>query len=233
MTIKKHVPNSLTALNLISGMAGIYFVLEGQITFGAYFIFAAAFFDFFDGFAARLLNVSGEMGKQMDSLADLVTFGVLPSFIIFKMLESSSPEPYLPFIGFAIGVMSAFRLAKFNIDTRQTDRFIGVPTPATALLLSTLPFLAEKSETASNVIYNPVFLVVLTLVMSYLLVAELPLIALKFKSFGLEGNVFRYLVILIAVASLLFAGLAGIPFIIISYIVLSMIERLVKSDGKI
>jgi CDP-diacylglycerol---serine O-phosphatidyltransferase len=229
LSIKKHVPNALTGLNLLSGMAGIYFVLEGNLLYGAYFIFAAAFFDFFDGFAARMLKVSGEIGKQLDSLADLVTFGVLPAFIVFKMLESLDVHPYLPFLGFLIGVMSAMRLAKFNVDTRQTDRFIGVPTPANGLLLSTLPFLAERPG-FHDLIYNPVFLSVLTVLMAYLLVAELPLIALKFKNFSLKDNPFRYGVIAIAIICLAIWGIAGIPFVIISYIGLSIVERLLKGN---
>src|SRR5690606_35749836 len=116
--------NTLTCLNLICGMAGIYHVLEGQLFYGAYFIFAAAILDFLDGFVARLLNAYSEIGKQLDSLADLVTFGVLPAFIVFTLLLDISPTSYRPFLAFFVATQSAIRLAKFNIDTRQSDRFI-------------------------------------------------------------------------------------------------------------
>ncbi len=207
-------------------MAGIYFVLGGDIFMGAYYIFAAAFFDFFDGFAARILKVNGEIGKQLDSLADMVTFGVLPAFIVFKMLQSINPESYLPFLAFFIGVQSAIRLAKFNIDTRQTDRFIGVPTPANALLICTLPFLADQFIWAEKLIFNEYFLLVFTSVFAVLLTAEIPLIALKFKNFNLSENLYRYLTILISLICLLTMGIAGIPFAIISYVGLSIIENL-------
>ncbi|MBD8487207.1 CDP-diacylglycerol--serine O-phosphatidyltransferase [Echinicola sp. CAU 1574] len=224
MNIKKHIPNAITCMNLACGMAGVYFVLEGKIHYATYFIIAAAVFDFLDGMVARLLKVQGEIGKQLDSLADLVTFGVLPSFVIFQMLKQVFPEGFVPFLSFIIGIQSAMRLAKFNIDTRQTDRFIGVPTPANALLICTLPFLADQFTWAKDLIQNGYFLLFLTFIMAILLTAELPLIALKFKNFRFQENIFRYLVILIGLVSLIFLGIAGVPFIIIGYILLSLIE---------
>ena len=232
MNLTKHIPNTLTCLNLISGMAGIYFVLEGHISYGAYFILIAAFFDFFDGFAARMLKVSSDIGKELDSLADLVTFGVLPTFIIFRMMMDISTESYLPYISFLIGVLSAVRLAKFNVDTRQSERFIGLPTPANALFLSTLPFLALYADWVAQLILNIYFLAALSVVMSLLLVAELPLIALKFKDFTVRNNVFRYIVLLIAVVSIIWLGLGGIPLVIISYIGLSIIESALEKNAE-
>lgn len=231
MSIKKHIPNAITCMNLACGMAGIYFVLEGNLTFGTYFILAAALFDFLDGWAARMLQVHSEIGKQLDSLADLVTFGVLPSFVVFKLLEEGFSSPYIPFLAFLIGVQSAMRLAKFNIDDRQSDRFIGVPTPANALMLSTLPFLAAKSSWAAAWINMGYPLLALTLVMAFLLTAELPLIALKFKNYHFKDNLFRYLVILIGLLSLIFLGLGGIPFAILAYIVLSLIESRISPNA--
>ncbi|KEO74647.1 CDP-diacylglycerol--serine O-phosphatidyltransferase [Anditalea andensis] len=230
MNIIRHIPNTLTCLNLISGMAGIYFVLEGHIYYGAYFILLAAFFDFFDGFAARMLKVSSDIGKELDSLADLVTFGVLPAFIIFKMMMDINNESYLPFITFLIGVFSAIRLAKFNVDTRQTERFIGLPTPANALLLSALPFTALHVEWVADLLINNYFLAGLSVVMSLLLVAEIPLIALKFKNFGVKDNIYRYLVLLISIVSVLWLGLGGIPLVIISYVGLSLIENAILKN---
>ena len=229
--IKQHIPNALTSLNLAAGMAGILFVLDGQLEYGAYLIFLAAVFDFLDGFVARILKVRSEIGKQLDSLADMVTFGVLPAFILFSMIESHTDNIYLPYSAFLIGIFSALRLAKFNIDLRQTDRFIGVPTPANALLISTLPFLAEKSTFFEGLLSNPAFLVGIGIVMSYLLVAELPLIALKFNDFSFSKNIFRYSVIAISLISLILLGIAGIPFAIILYIALSFIEALITKNA--
>lgn len=232
--IKKHIPNAITSLNLLAGMMGIYFVLSGKIEYGAYFIFLAAVFDFLDGFVARILKVHSEIGKQLDSLADLVTFGVLPSFIIFQWVKELSNNEYLPFVALIIGIFSALRLAKFNLDTRQTDRFIGVPTPANALLISTLPFFVNKFPPSQNIIANPYTLIGIAIVMSFLLVAELPLIALKFKNYKFQPNLFRYLTLVIGIVCIITLGLAGIPIIIISYIALSVLEGVIYSnEGKV
>lgn len=229
--IRQNIPNFLTSMNLALGMVGIYLVLGGDINAGAYCIFLAAAFDFLDGFVARLLKVQGEMGKQLDSLADMVTFGVLPAMIMFKMIESNSEYEYLPYAAFLIGIFSAWRLAKFNIDERQSDRFIGVPTPANGLLISTLPFLAERADAAQKILSNPIALVAITVLMSFLLVAELPLIALKFKDYSFQKNVFRYLVIIVSLIFLIILGIAGIPFAIIFYIAASIIEALVARNA--
>ncbi len=213
-------------------MAGIYFVLEGHLEYGAYFILLATVFDFLDGFVARMLHVHSEIGKQLDSLADLVTFGVLPAFIMFQWISQVSHAPFLPFIALIIGVFSAFRLAKFNIDERQSDRFIGVPTPANALLISGLPFLAVRFPVIGDFIENPIVLIAISLIMSLLLVIEMPLIALKFKNYSLADNIFRYLVLLIGVISLILLGLAGIPIVIISYIALSVLESVMMKNEK-
>lgn len=230
--MKKHIPNALTSANLLCGMIGIVYVLEGQITYGAYFIFLAALFDFLDGFVARMLKVSSEIGKQLDSLADLVTFGVLPSLILFKIVESNTDILFLPFLVLLVGIFSAVRLAKFNIDERQSDRFIGVPTPANALLISTLPFLSERIPFFKDYLSNPYVLIGLAFLMSYLLVAELPLIALKFKDFSFSKNIFRYLVIGTSFIFLILFGIAGIPFAIISYIALSIAEAWITKNAE-
>jgi len=228
--IKKHIPNTLTSLNLLSGMLGIYYVLEGYVHYGAYFIFIAAGFDFLDGFAARMLKVKSEIGKELDSLADLVTFGVLPSFILFQMIISKTTLEFLPFFVFIVGLFSAIRLAKFNVDTRQSERFIGVPTPANALLISTLPFMAVTFPGLYTFIYQPYVLMGLALLMSFLLVSELPLIALKFKNFSIKDNAYRYLTLLVGLACLIGFGLGGIPIVIIVYIVLSVLEGLMNKN---
>ncbi len=230
--IKKNIPNAITSLNLLSGMVGIYFVLDGNIEYGAYFIVLAAIFDFMDGLVARMLNVHSEIGKQLDSLADLVTFGVLPAFILFQWISEISDLTYFPYIAFSVGVFSAVRLAKFNVDTRQTDRFIGVPTPANALLISTLPFLLLKFPNLAPWIETPIVLAVISIVMSILLVAELPLIALKFKTFDFARNIFRYLTLGIGLVCIISLGWAGIPITIISYIALSAVEGVITKNGE-
>ncbi len=224
MNIRNHIPNILTSLNLLSGMIGIYYVLDGKLEYGLYFILIAAVFDFFDGFVARILKVQGELGKQLDSLADMVTFGVLPAFILFVWIGIESDNTYMPFIALMVGIFSALRLAKFNIDERQSNRFIGVPTPANALLISSLPFFAARFPDLGGFISNPYTLAVITIIMSLLLVAELPLIALKFKNYNFQDNIFRYLTLIIGLISIILWGFAGIPIAIISYIALSVVE---------
>ncbi|WP_373522924.1 CDP-diacylglycerol--serine O-phosphatidyltransferase [Aquiflexum sp.] len=230
--MKKHIPNALTSANLLCGMIGIVYVLNGEINYVAYFIFLAALFDFLDGFVARILKVSSEIGKQLDSLADLVTFGVLPAFILFKTVESNTDIWFLPFLVLVVAVFSAVRLAKFNIDERQSDRFIGVPTPANALLISTIPFLSERLPFFEPYLNNPYILIGLAFLMSYLLVAELPLIALKFKDYSISNNIFRYLVIGASLIFLIVLGIAGIPFAIISYIALSIAEAWITKNAE-
>ncbi|MEY3679312.1 MAG: hypothetical protein RI924_1453 [Bacteroidota bacterium] len=140
--MKKHIPNTLTCLNLFSGCVGLVFAFENQLIFAAYAIGISAMLDFFDGMTARLLKAYSEIGKELDSLADVVSFGVLPSLIIYQLFKTStSVHAYLPYLAFMIAVFSALRLAKFNVDTRQSEHFIGLPTPANALLIGSLPFI--------------------------------------------------------------------------------------------
>lgn len=225
MNLKSQIPNTFTLLNLLSGVIGIIWVLEGNITSGAYFILISAGLDFFDGFAARILKVPSEIGKQLDSLADLVSFGVLPGFILFQMVNVESDLEWLPYLTLIVPLLSGYRLAKFNIDTRQTDQFIGLPTPANALFISTLPYFALVWPKIGNWLSSPSALVCIAWVMAILLILELPLIALKFKNFSFLPNVFRYTLILISLGLIIPFGLAGIPIIIIAYIGLSIIEN--------
>ncbi|WP_075351912.1 CDP-diacylglycerol--serine O-phosphatidyltransferase [Algoriphagus marinus] len=225
MNLKSHIPNAFTLLNLLSGVIGIIWVLDGQIVSGAYFILISAGFDFFDGFAARILKVPSEIGKQLDSLADLVSFGVLPGLILFQMVKVESDIDWLPYLTLIIPLLSAYRLAKFNIDTRQTDQFIGLPTPANALLISTIPYFAIAWPKIGIWLTSPFVLVGIAWVMAILLILELPLIALKFKNFSVSQNVFRYILILVSLGLIIPFGLAGIPVIILAYIGLSIIEN--------
>lgn len=242
--MKSVIPNTLTALNLFCGCIAVLAFLNHFYLLAIILIFVASIADFFDGFVARLLKVQSELGKQLDSLADMVSFGFVPGTIVYVALLKATNQAdfaslinngnYLPFLGFLITVFSGLRLAKFNIDTRQTTSFIGLPTPANTLFFLTIPLIWLNMD-PSNGIYqavsNPIVLTSLTLVFSYLLIAELPLIALKFKGFGFKKNVFRYSLIIIGVLSVLIFTYLAIPIILVLYIVLSIIENLITKRG--
>lgn len=226
MKIKAQIPNALTLLNLFFGVVGIIWVLDGQIMTGAYFVLIAAGFDFLDGFVARLLKVQSDMGKELDSLADVVSFGVLPGVILFMMTKNSvSPDSNLPYLTLIVPLLSAYRLAKFNLDTRQSDRFIGLNTPANALFTSTLPYLALHWPELGEWLSSPWIIIIIAWVLAILLVSEIPMIALKFKSVSFSKNRFRYVLIGVSLAIFASLQLAGVPLIILTYIGLSVIEN--------
>jgi CDP-diacylglycerol--serine O-phosphatidyltransferase len=204
--------------------------LEGEPLLGAYFVLIAAGFDFLDGFVARLLKVQSDLGKELDSLADVVSFGVLPGIILFSLVKTHSSLEWLPYTTLIVPMLSAYRLAKFNLDTRQSDRFIGLPTPANALFISTLPHLATASERMEELISNPWVMVGVAWIFAILLVLELPLVALKFKSFGFRENKIRFILIAIGLASFSWMQLAGIPLLILAYIALSILEQAIGSE---
>ncbi|TDB61179.1 CDP-diacylglycerol--serine O-phosphatidyltransferase [Arundinibacter roseus] len=222
--MKRHIPNALTCANLLCGCVGIVEVFHNNMLLSCALMGLAAVFDFFDGFAARLLRVSSEIGKELDSLADMTTFGVLPAIIIYQLLMRSVPDLadiWIPNLAFLIAVCSALRLAKFNIDPRQSDSFIGVPTPANGLLIASFPFIIEFYPAWESVIVNTTNLLIFTGVMSFLMISELPLFALKFKSFGWKGNEIRYLFLLVSAVLVLFLNFLAVPMIIGLYILLS------------
>lgn len=226
--MKKHIPNAITCLNLFSGCLGIVFAFNGNLNYASYAILIAAIFDFLDGMLARLLKAYSDIGKELDSLADMVSFGVLPAVIVYQLfLLSSQHETFswTPYSAFIIAVFSGLRLAKFNIDTRQAEHFIGLPTPANAMLIGSLPLiLSQGPSLMSTIIVSNYFLLPLSIVMSLLLVAELPLISLKFKNLNIKDNILRYVLIISSV--ILFAGIqfAAVPLIIALYVILSFIE---------
>jgi CDP-diacylglycerol--serine O-phosphatidyltransferase len=226
VNLKAQFPNFITLLNLLSGVVGILWVLEGQLLYGAYFVILSAGFDFLDGFAARLLKVQSDMGKELDSLADVVSFGVLPGIILYSLTKAQTDSQVLPYLTLIIPMLSAYRLAKFNLDTRQSDRFIGLPTPANALLLSTLPHLVAHWPELAPWVTSPIALVVIAWVASILLVSELPLIALKFKNSSFADNTYRYTLLCLGAFCFAWLQLAGIPLIIIAYLLLSGVEQL-------
>lgn len=226
MNLKAQLPNFITLLNLLSGVLGILWVLEGQLLYGAYFVILSAGFDFLDGFAARLLKVQSDMGKELDSLADVVSFGVLPGILLYSLAKTQTDSQFLPYLTLIVPMLSAYRLAKFNLDTRQSDRFIGLPTPANALLLSTLPHLVAHWPELAPWVTSPIGLVVIAWVTSILLVSELPLIALKFKNLSFADNIYRYTLLCLGAFCFAWLQLAGIPLIIIAYLLLSGVEQL-------
>jgi CDP-diacylglycerol--serine O-phosphatidyltransferase len=248
MNIKKHIPNFLTSCNLLCGCIGIIEIFNWGTHYASYLIFLACVFDFLDGFAARALKVSSPIGKELDSLADMVTFGVLPALIMFKEINfvfhlirqeramseisniadlvNAPAVSFWSFFALLIAVFSAIRLANFNVDTRQSDRFIGVPTPANALFISAVPFIVPYVIMHTQ--YQQAFyitLIILCFILSYLLVAELPLIALKFKNYGWPDNKMRYTLIISALVLLAILNIPAIPIIIILYIILSLIDN--------
>jgi CDP-diacylglycerol--serine O-phosphatidyltransferase len=234
--MKKHIPNAITCTHFFSGCAGIVFAFHGRLDYAAYAVFIAAFFDFLDGMVARLLKVHSDLGKQLDSLADTVSFGVLPAAIIFHLFyltnNNSNETNWWYFSAFFIAVFSALRLAKFNIDTRQTNSFIGLPTPASGLVAASFPLiLAQNNASFTGIISNPYFLVAYIILNCWLLVAELPLLSLKFKNFGLNENIYRYVLLFFSVVCLVIFKFAAIPVIIFFYIILSIIQiRTTKNE---
>ncbi|MBP6385115.1 MAG: CDP-alcohol phosphatidyltransferase family protein [Pseudarcicella sp.] len=242
-SITKHIPNALTCANLLCGIFGILYVSKAttsdnsNLLIASYLILAALIFDWLDGFVARLLHVTSAIGKELDSLADMVTFGVLPSFIMLSLIEQSCQSGfctqglfgfYKPYIAFALAVFSALRLANFNVDTRQATSFIGVPTPANGMVVASLPLIIHFYPQYSAYVLNPTVLYVYSILMSYLLVAELPLFALKFKDFSWKNNQLKYVFVSIAVLMLLFLKVLAIPLIIFLYILVSVFAYLTK-----
>ena len=229
--MKAFAPNFITLLNLLSGGIAVIFAVKGDLSTAALFVFFGIFFDFFDGFLARKLNVSSEMGLQLDSLADLVTSGLAPALVLVNLIElsilpSQDANCFLPYLGLLVLLCSAYRLAKFNISTEQSQFFIGLPTPANALLIMSLPLILDyqNSDSYNALILNPFFLVVVTLLSSFLLNAPVKLIALKFKTWNFSENASKYILIIFSLVGLTLFKFAGIPLIIIFYIIISLVN---------
>jgi len=228
MKLMKHLPNALTCCNLLCGCWGVVFCLENRNVPIAYFVWAAGVFDFFDGFAARWLRVSSPIGKELDSLADMISFGLLPALVMYKMIEASSQNPYLPFIGFLIAICSALRLAIFNIDETQHDSFKGLNTPANTIFVTSLTFL---SGSISSFIQQDWVLILITIVFSLLLVSRIDLMAFKFKDFSWQRNKLRFTFMAFTVLLLVFLGKPAVPLIILFYIAFSLAGRVLKLEG--
>ncbi len=226
--MKKHIPNTITACNLVSGCIAIVLAVTGNLVAALLFIVLGAVFDFFDGMVARRLGVSSPVGKELDSLADCVTFGVAPSAILYYTLKevvacpiaSECVSTYLPFAAFIMAGFSALRLAKFNLDERQTSSFIGLPTPANALFWGSL--LVGGEDALKNCEWSYLLLLILMLVMSYMLIAEIPMFSLKFKKWNWTDNKLRWSFIISCVPLLVIFQLSAFAVIIAWYVVLSI-----------
>lgn len=226
--LKKHIPNTITCLNLISGCIATYWALCGVWDLALLFIVIGAVFDFFDGMSARLLGVSSPIGKELDSLADDITFGFAPSAILFDFLKSGIdylPWHYLSYAAFIMAAFSALRLAKFNLDERQSMGFIGLPTPANALFWGALTVGAGDWLLSSPYLYYIVFAGIF--VSCWLLVAKIPMFALKFKTWGWQGNEVKYVFLLtciplLLIPLLLYGSISGLAAIIAWYVILSV-----------
>jgi len=241
MSIKKHIPNFITLLNLLSGCVAVIFIFDGNLVAAAYLIFLAALFDFFDGMVARILKVKSEIGKELDSLADVISFGLVPGFIMMKLIESAmdvtnvNPDytTVIPYIALLIPAFSALRLAIFNTDTRQTDRFIGLPTPANAILIASFPLILTQQNTLAgfeigflhSLLGNHWLLIALAILLSYLLVAEIPLMSLKFSKADKNKNLLRYFFLGISLIMIIFLFFAAIPFILFLYVIISVFMK--------
>lgn len=233
MTIKRHIPNIITLLNLFCGCVALVFAVNENFEMAFYFVCLGIFLDFFDGFFARLFHVSSPLGLQLDSLADMVTSGFVPGYVMFLMLFNSvSTAPslaYFPYLGFIITLGSCYRLANFNIDTRQTDSFIGLPTPANALFILSLPLIIKYSDSLMvlELLTNNWVLLVITLLSAYILNAEIPLFALKIKKFNLKDNALQIVFVLISMVLLVLFQFSGVALVIVFYVFLSVIMNLI------
>lgn len=245
--MKKFIPNALTLLNLFCGCVAVIFVFNDAFFAASFFVFLGIFFDFFDGFTARKLNVQSELGLQLDSLADMVTSGLVPGLVMYKLLRltqngwienfnnlnsfNSFSQTFggslLPLFGLSITLASAYRLAKFNIDEDQQTFFKGLPTPANALLIISLPLILEfqNSDAINAIILNKWFLISLTILSCYLLNSSIKLFALKFKNYSFKANTTRYIFILLSIVLLIVLQFASIPIIILLYIIMSILDN--------
>ncbi|GAB4166480.1 MAG: CDP-alcohol phosphatidyltransferase family protein [Winogradskyella sp.] len=248
MSFKRHIPNLVTLLNLFSGCIALLFAVNGNFIVAAFFVFLGTFFDFFDGLLARKLKVQSPLGIQLDSLADLVTSGVVPGIIMFKLISFTIDSPdfgsyaenwnsvfhwqefnlsLLPLVGLFIPLASAYRLARFNLDEDQQTYFKGLPVPANTLLILSLPLILEyqNNDIMNNIIINKWFLIGLTLLSCYLLNSKIKLFALKFKDWSFKTNALKYIFLILCLAILVVLQFAAIPLIILLYILMSLIDQ--------
>ena len=261
MKFKAHIPNIITLLNLLAGVVAVILAVSDRLIDAAIFVLIGIFFDFFDGFVARILKVQSELGKQLDSLADMVTSGVVPGIVMFQLFMKSAHKDWmdglsceignwsvfeetatmalagekihlLPFVGLLLTLAAAYRLANFNIDDRQTNSFIGLPTPAMALFILSLPVILMYSddEFVKGLILNKYVLIVITLIFSVLMNAEIPLFSLKFKNISLKNIAVEIFFIIGSIVLLILLKFVAIPVIILLYIILSIFKNSINKE---
>jgi CDP-diacylglycerol--serine O-phosphatidyltransferase len=227
--LKKYLPNAITCSNLFSGCIGIVYAFGGDLKIAAYFVVLSGIFDFFDGMVARLLNVKSAIGKELDSLADMVSFGFLPGVVMFQLLKLSDfSHPLLPYLAFLITVFSALRLAKFNIDTRQTEEFIGLNTPMNTLFIVSLPFIANDYPA---IIGSAMALLSIIAITSFLLVSEIQIFSLKLSEKSWGKSKFKYIFLIASAVLIAVLQFTAVPFIFMLYIALSVVHF--RSQGQI
>lgn len=227
---KKHIPNTITCCNLLSGCVAAVYAFEGVYPIAFACIIMGAVFDFFDGLSARALKVSSPIGKELDSLADVITFGLAPATMVFSWLRECADAHLdmlaafaVPFFAFLLVAFSALRLAKFNVDERQTSSFIGLPTPANALFWGALVIGSHDKIVAAP--YGWLLVLALVLLFSWLLVAEIPMFSLKFKNLSWKSNRIVYIFLLVSLVLLILLGLTGLSAVIGWYIILSVLTQ--------
>lgn len=231
MLIKKHIPNFITLLNLFCGCIAVVCISQLNFLMAFYFVCLGIFLDFFDGFFARLFKVAGPLGLQLDSLADMVTSGVVPGYVMYSLLlttqNPADPNMIVPYLGFIVTLGSCYRLANFNIDTRQTDSFIGLPTPANALFILSLPLVLKYSDSlvVFEIVSNQWVLILITLFSAFILNAEIPLFSLKIKEFTFKKNALQIVFLSLSALLLLFLQYLAIPLVIILYVLLSVVNN--------
>ena len=234
MNIKAQIPNAITLLNLFCGCIALVFASEMDFKMALFFVALGIFFDFFDGFFARKFNVSGPLGVQLDSLADMVTSGFVPGFVMFKLMSNDAcfgAESYFSYLGFIITLGSCYRLAKFNIDERQSDSFIGLPTPANALFILSLPLVLLSTEVVfiHDILRNPLALLTITVLSAYIMNAEIPLFSLKIKNFSFQKYKLQVFFLLVSISMFVVLHYLAIPLVILTYVILSVITNAVQN----
>lgn len=228
MNIKSQIPNLFTMLNLFSGCVALVMITALRFDLAFYFVCLGIFFDFFDGFFARKFNVAGPLGVQLDSLADMVTSGVVPGYTMFILMSANDiflDGSCFPYLGFVITLGACYRLAKFNIDTRQSDSFIGLPTPANCLFIVSLPLIRLDSRFVYSVLGNPLILLIISLLSAYVMNAEIPLFSLKIKDFSFAKYKLQIFFLALSVLMLIFLQILAVPLIILIYVLLSVINN--------
>ena len=224
--MSKHIPNILTISNLICGCIALSFTFKGELVYTAYLIGLAAIFDFMDGAAARFLNVSNPIGKELDSLADMISFGLVPGAVVFHLLEESVLSQY-SFMALIIPIFSAYRLAKFNVDENQNENFIGLPTPANCLVFVSIPLITtfNSESTIAYLFEIPEILLIITILMSVALVSKINMFSLKFKNLKFQDNKIRFFIITMSIMLLIWLKFIAIPIIILLYIMMSIVKK--------